>query len=1230
MSTFLKKIRYFSAEKPVPANAHELYLQDNSEWEQSYRSRWQYDKVVRSTHGVNCTGSCSWKIYVKDGLITWETQYTDYPETPVAFPNHEPRGCPRGASYSWYIYSANRIKYPLIRRALLDIWHEQKAKHGDCVTAWEAILDDPALGKKYKQERGMGGLVRVGWQEANELIAAANIATIKRFGPDRVAGFSPIPANAMLSFAAGSRYLSLIGGTCLSFYDWYCDLPPSSPQTWGEQTDVPESADWYNAQYLMMWGSNVPQTRTPDAHFMTEARYNGTKVVAVSADFAENCKFADEWLAPRVGTDAALAMAMGQVILQHFYLQEPCDYFINYAKRFTDFPMLVVLGPSTLPDATSGEILQPGHYLRASDVAQWQDQPLAQWKTLAVDGKTQQVVIPKGSAGSRWDKQGQWNITAQDAVTGDDIDVLLSLRDISAAQAQVALPDFSAARAGQPYTLAKVPVHRVMGADGNEITVATVFDLMLAHYGLTPMLPLVAGEVAPNSPAWAESITGVPQQQIVRVAMEFANNARLTHGRSLIIVGAGINHWFHSDMTYRSIINMLMMCGTIGVNGGGWAHYVGQEKLRPLAGWVPVAMAADWQSPARLMNGTSFFYNHTSQWRYENVDAHSLLSPLADAAQFPRSLIDFNVTAERLGWLPSSPQLDRNPLTLAGAASADTDVAAVKAQVAEALQQGNLHIASEDPDAPQNYPRVLFVWRSNLLGSSSKGHEYFLKHLLGTRNGVMEKDLQTKGAPLPTQVTWRDEVEGKLDLLVTLDFRMSTTCLYSDLILPSATWYEKEDLSSTDMHPYVHPFTRAIDPMWEARSDWDIFKGIAKSFSQYCQGHLGQETDVLLTPLLHDSPAELGQAQAIVDWKRDPQQFVVGKTAPNIAVVKRNYPATYFKYTHFGPALGAHGNGGKGVHWDTQSEMTVLLARHGSETLDGAECINMQQAEQALDVILTLAPETNGQVADRAWRDLAAKTGVSDVAELAADKKGVAYRFADVQRQPRKVIASPLWSGVDRDDQTYTASSLNISHAVPWRTLTGRQQAYQDHAWMQAFGENFAVYKPPLNTLSCRGSHEYSSNGQPELVLSFGTAHQKWGIHSTYTDNLIMQTLSRGGALIWISEQDAVRGNISDNDWVEVFNANGALVARAVVSQRIPAGLALMYHAQERTLNMPMSEVTGERGGIHNSVTRICPNPVHMIGGYAHLSWGYNYYGTIGSNRDESVVVRRLDRVEWD
>ena len=122
----------------------------------------------------------------------------------------------------------------------------------------------------------------------------------------------------------------------------------------------------------------------------------------------------------------------------------------------------------------------------------------------------------------------------------------------------------------------------------------------------------------------------------------------------------------------------------------------------------------------------------------------------------------------------------------------------------------------------------MFVWRSNLLGSSGKGHEYFLKHLLGTSNGVLGKDLGVEGREKPQDVAWHDKApEGKLDLLVTLDFRMSTTCVYSDIVLPTATWYEKNDLNTSDMHPFIHPLTAAVDPAWESRTDWDIYKGIA-------------------------------------------------------------------------------------------------------------------------------------------------------------------------------------------------------------------------------------------------------------------------------------------------------------------------------------------------------------------------------------------------------------------
>ena len=293
-----------------------------------------------------------------------------------------------------------------------------------------------------------------------------------------------------------------------------------------------------------------------------------------------------------------------------------------------------------------------------------------------------------------------------------------------------------------------------------------------------------------------------------------------------------LNHWYHMDMNYRGIINMLVMCGCVGQSGGGWSHYVGQEKLRPQTGWLPLAFGLDWSRPPRQMNSTSAFYAHTDQWRYETLDVSEILSPTAPAGRLGRC-------ADRL-------QRARRAHGLASVRAAAPDQSArcverraaaagmeAKDYVAKALKSGELKLSCDDPDNPANWPRNMFIWRSNLLGASGKGHEYFLKHLLGTKHGVMGKDLGEDGKKKPSDVVWHDKApEGKLDLLVTLDFRMSTTCVYSDIVLPTASWYEKNDLNTSDMHPFIHPLTAAVDPVWEARNDWDIYKGIAKAFSR--------------------------------------------------------------------------------------------------------------------------------------------------------------------------------------------------------------------------------------------------------------------------------------------------------------------------------------------------------------------------------------------------------------
>jgi nitrate reductase alpha subunit len=151
-----------------------------------------------------------------------------------------------------------------------------------------------------------------------------------------------------------------------------------------------------------------------------------------------------------------------------------------------------------------------------------------------------------------------------------------------------------------------------------------------------------------------------------------------------------------------------------------------------------------------------------------------------------------------------------------------------------------------------------------------------------------------------------------------------------------------------------------------------------------------------------------------------------------------------------------------------------------------------------------------------------------------------------------------------------------------------------------------------------------------EVTVRYLTPHSKWSIHSEFQDNLIMLTLFRGGPAMWLSTDDAERIGVVDNDWLEVYNRHGTVACRAAVSHRVPSGVALFYHSQDRHVNVPMSEISGARGGTDNSLTRISIKPTHMIGGYAQLSWGFNYYGPTGPQRDQLIIVRkRVTEVDY-
>ncbi|MGH3904384.1 MAG: molybdopterin dinucleotide binding domain-containing protein, partial [Pseudonocardiaceae bacterium] len=665
-------------------------------------------------------------------------------------------------------------------------------------------------------------------------------------------------------------------------------------------------------------------------------------------------------------------------------------------------------------------------------------------------------------------------------------------------------------------------------------------------------------------------------------------------------------------------LSLLLLTGSMGRNGGGWAHYVGQEKCRPITGWATMAMATDWQRPPRQMIGTAYWYTHTDQWRYDGYRADALTSPLATGRLAGLHTMDTIALSARLGWMPSYPQFDRSPLDLVEEADAAGNDPVE--HVVRGLRDGSVRFACEDPDAPQNWPRVLTVWRANLLGSSSKGNEYFLKHLLGTDANL--RATETPPDKRPRDVTWHDEApEGKLDLLLSADFRMTSTTLLSDIVLPAATWYEKYDLSSTDMHPYVHAFSPAISPPWETKTDFEAFHRIARGFSWLAEKHLGVRKDVVAVPLLHDTADATAQPGGrVLDWKYGECEPIPGTTMPRLIVVERDYPAIGEKMAALGPLVETVGLTTKGVTVHPDAEVDYLRAANGAIVSGRATGRpSLAKDTHAAEAVLALSGTTNGRLATEGFRALERRTGTT-LADLAAENEGKRITFADTQARPVPVITSPEWSGSETGGRRYAPFTINTERLKPWHTLTGRQHFYLDHDWMAELGEQLPIFRPPLDMTALFGEPNIGhtgENGHRSITVRYLTPHSKWSIHSAYQDNLYMLTLSRGGQAIWMSDVDAAKIGVKDNEWIEAINRNGVVVARTIVSHRMPEGTVFMYHAQERTVGVPRIEKTGKRGGIHNALTRLMIKPTHLIGGYAQQSFALNYHGPTGNQRDE-------------
>jgi nitrate reductase alpha subunit len=430
------------------------------------------------------------------------------------------------------------------------------------------------------------------------------------------------------------------------------------------------------------------------------------------------------------------------------------------------------------------------------------------------------------------------------------------------------------------------------------------------------------------------------------------------------------------------------------------------------------------------------------------------------------------------------------------------------------------------------------------------------------------------------------------------------------------------------MHSFIHPLAKAVPPCWESKSDWQIFRAIAEKFSELAAPHFPEPVDDLVAaPLAHDSPAEIAQRD-IRSWIDGEIEAIPGKTMPSLKIVKRDYANLYRHFCTFGPAARADGLGAHGTHYRIEDFYDELAKRQPAEGWGDQSYPSVKEDEEVCNLVLQLASVTNGELAYRSYKNMEEKTGLP-LTHLAEKSRNVRTSYKDIQAQPRRFVNSPMWSGLIEGGRTYSPFTYNVEAMVPWRTLTGRQHFYLDHQLYLDFGEHLPTYKPkPL-------PNEYadlmfSEKDVPAMMLNYLTPHGKWHIHSTYGDNERMSTLSRGCEPFWINDKDAIELGIVDNDWVEVFNDNGVVVTRAAVTARIPRGICIQYHSPERTLSVPKSPLRGNRrAGGHNSLTRTRLKPNLMAGGYGQFTYHFNYWGPTGCNRDTSILVRKLPKLEW-
>jgi complex iron-sulfur molybdoenzyme family reductase subunit alpha len=705
------------------------------------------------------------------------------------------------------------------------------------------------------------------------------------------------------------------------------------------------AAGFFIAKYIILWGANTNTTRLPDAHFITEAALNGTKVVSIAPDYNSTATKSDVWIHLKPGTDAALALGMAHTIIKEKL------YDAAYIKEQTDMPFLVRTDTK--------------RFLRESDMVEGgKDTKFYSW-----DIKTKKPVPMKGCWG-------------EEPPTKPPIEPpFLGRNTLTFPKGYLELGELDPALEG---------TFNVKTRDGKTVMVRPVFYIYKEKI------------MKDYTPEKVSKITGVNAQVITQVAREYANAKP-----AMNITGAGINHWFYSDVNMRAFHFLSALTGNLGKQGGGVNHYIGQWKPTHLPGVGALSFPK---------GAGKHRFCQTTIWAYVHGEVYDAME------------------------------------------KTDVDV---RKYLKESLATKQMPIYPRDG----RDPKVFIVYRGNWL-NQAKGLKYILNNL------------------------W-----PKLDLIVTANFRMDTQALYSDVVLPSAHWYEKTDLNTAPEHSFIQITEPAIQPLWESKTDWQIFQLLAKKVEE--------------------------------------------------SAIRKGF--TKFHDAQFA--------------WDRD------LSTLWNQLTDNGK---LAEDEVATQFVLDNAPHT----------------------------KGITLEMLRTKGPQRFKLnwTSPMKEGVP-----YSPFQNYVVDKKPWPTMTGRQQYYIDHPWFFELGVELPLYKEPIDA--------------DKYPLRFNTPHGRYGIHSTWKDNILMLRLQRGGPVAEISPEEADKRGLKDNDWAEIYNDHGRVICRIKVVPGEQTGRVTMAFTPE--LYMDMME------GGSQSPLPIRITPTHLVGNYAHLRFRPNYYGPAGHQRDVRVEVKK-------